>query len=112
MPSRAPSVCTHCGEPHTGICAKRAAAIAARKARADRRRPSSSERGYDAAWEKLRADYLAAYPSCARCGQKAHLVDHKITIAKAPERRLDPSNLQSLCTPCHSSWKQAQDRKA
>ena len=82
-----------------------------RKARHDAKRPSARARGYDAEWEKARADYLAAYPSCRRCGQKAVLVDHIQTIRTAPHRRLDRTNFQSLCTPCHSGAKQAQDRR-
>lgn len=82
-----------------------------RKAKHDTKRPSARARGYDREWETARADYLAAYPSCRRCGQKATLVDHIIPIRKAPHRRLDRTNFQSLCTPCHSGWKQATERK-
>lgn len=82
-----------------------------RKARHDRKRPSARQRGYDAEWQKARADYLAAYPSCRRCGAKADLVDHVIPIKVAPHRRLDRTNFQSLCTACHSGAKQSQERK-
>lgn len=78
---------------------------------ADAKRPGSRARGYDRDWEKLRADYLAAYPSCVRCGGRASLVDHKTPIRIAPHRRLDPTNLQSLCIPCHSGPKQSLDRR-
>lgn len=83
-----------------------------RKARADAKRPNARARGYDREWEKARADWLAAYPSCVRCGAKATLVDHIIPIRKAPHRRLDRTNFQSLCTPCHSGAKQSQERKS
>jgi 5-methylcytosine-specific restriction protein A len=39
----------------------------------------------------------------------ATVVDHVLTIEEAPERRLDPSNLQSLCKPCHDRIKQRED---
>jgi 5-methylcytosine-specific restriction endonuclease McrA len=83
-----------------------------RKARADARRPSRQARGYDAEWEKARAEWLLAYPSCKRCGAPATLVDHVVPIKVAPHRRLDRTNFQSLCTPCHSGWKQAQDKRS
>lgn len=84
-----------------------------RKARHDANRPNRQARGYDRAWEKARAEWLAAYPSCARpgCGKPATLVDHIVPIRKAPHRRLDRTNFMSLCTSCHSGWKQAKDRR-
>lgn len=114
MPVRAPRICGPCGKTHLSgeECALVAARNAARKAKHDKQRPSRQARGYDADWVKARADYLAAYPSCRRCGHKADLVDHIVPIRTAPHRRLDRTNFQSLCTSCHSSWKQAQERKA
>jgi 5-methylcytosine-specific restriction protein A len=88
-----------------------AARTRARKSKADKKRPSRQERGYDAEWDKARTEWLAAYPSCRRCGAKATLVDHIQTIRDAPHRRLDRTNFQSLCTRCHSSWKQSNDRR-
>ena len=114
MPRRAPRICGHCGKTHLSgeQCALVAARDKARKQRADARRPPARQRGYDGEWEKARADYLLAYPSCRRCGAKATLVDHIIPIRTAPGRRLDRTNFQSLCDHCHNAWKQAQDRKA
>ena len=113
MPTRAPRVCGLCRQVHASgeVCPKAAAATRERKAKADAKRPSRQARGYDAAWVKLRADFLAVYPSCKRCGGKADLVDHIKTIREAPHRRLDPTNLQALCTSCHSGWKQARDKR-
>jgi 5-methylcytosine-specific restriction endonuclease McrA len=113
MPTRAPRVCGHCGLTHLSgeQCALVAERTKARKAKADKQRPSARARGYDAEWERARADWLAAYPSCRRCGAPATLVDHIIPIRKAPHRRLDRTNFQSLCTPCHSGHKQALDRR-
>lgn len=111
MPARAPSICTHCNQAHSEPCAAARRAAAARKATHDARRPSRQARGYDAEWDRARADWLLAYPSCTRCGAKAALVDHIIPIRKAPHRRLDRTNFQSLCTACHSGWKQAKDKR-
>jgi 5-methylcytosine-specific restriction endonuclease McrA len=82
----------------------------ARKAAFDRKRGTSAQRGYDAEWQAARSAWLAAYPSCRRCGQRATVVDHIESIRKAPHRRLDRTNFMSLCTPCHSGWKQSQER--
>lgn len=113
MPRRAPSVCGACGKTHltSADCSIVAARTKARKAAHDAKRPNRQQRGYDAEWSKARAEWLAAYPCCVRCGAKAALVDHIVPIAKAPHRRLDRTNFQSLCTPCHSGWKQAQDKR-
>uniref|UniRef100_UPI003BA8DAD3 HNH endonuclease n=1 Tax=Stappia sp. TaxID=1870903 RepID=UPI003BA8DAD3 len=113
MPRSAPRVCGHCGgvHPKGERCPASAARDRERKARADAKRPTARSRGYDREWEAARAQYLAAYPSCRRCGAKASLVDHIIPIRKAPHRRLDRTNFQSLCTACHSGHKQSLDRR-
>jgi 5-methylcytosine-specific restriction protein A len=114
MPTRAPRICGHCGKTHLSSeeCSIIAARSRARKAKADKKRPSRQERGYDAEWEKAREDYLAVYSSCVRCGQAATLVDHIIPIRKAPYLRLDRTNFQSLCATCHSGWKQSKDKRS
>jgi 5-methylcytosine-specific restriction protein A len=73
-----------------------------------RRHPQASRqaRGYDKDWEELRAAHLDVEPNCRHCAQagvtrRAVIVDHIEPIRSAPERRLDPSNLQSLCGPHH-----------
>lgn len=113
MATRAPRVCGNCNGIHASgeRCPKAIAMDGERKARNDRKRPSARARGYDAEWQKARADWLAVYPSCRRCGGKATLVDHVVSIKIAPHRRLDRTNFQSLCTGCHSGWKQSTERK-
>lgn len=113
MPSRAPRACGHCGGVHLSgeRCPRVAVRDRERKARADARRPTARRRGYDRAWERARADWLAAYPSCRWCGAPATLVDHIVPIRTAPERRLDRNNFQSLCAGCHSGRKQRHDRR-
>ena len=113
MPVRAPRLC-RCGHrvAHGGLCPCERRAAAERKARFDKTRPSASARGYDAEWRKLRAAHLAKHPDCRRCGDPARDVDHVVPVRVAPARRLDPTNLQSLCTRCHSRAKQSEDRRA
>lgn len=95
MPSAAPRFC-ECGRytvpaGHQCPCAKR------RKAA----RSSAWARGYDADWQAARAAHLAAHPACVECGEPATLVDHVISIRKAPHLRLDPFNFASMCASCH-----------
>jgi 5-methylcytosine-specific restriction endonuclease McrA len=118
MPHAAPRVCGYCGLTHLSgeRCKLVAARDAARKARFDAKRPNASARGYDSDWRELRAQHLAAHPWCEFClklGQRvpAKDVDHIVPIALAPHRRLDPSNLQSLCKHHHSAVKQAAERR-
>lgn len=71
------------------------------------RRPSAHRRGYDGDWLKLRAWFLRHHPICqirVKCsGEPATEVDHIRPIADGGDR-LNPDNLQSACTACHS-WK-------
>lgn len=73
----------------------------------DTRRGSSSERGYDGPWRKLRLvalrrdDYLCQ--ECLKNGRPttAQEVHHIQGIDVAPELRLEIDNLASVCKPCH-----------
>jgi 5-methylcytosine-specific restriction protein A len=72
----------------------------------DSRRESSARRGYDAIWRKLRLIKLNASPLCEEHLKRnvvveAAEVDHIIPIRNGGAR-LDLTNLQSLCKPCHS----------
>jgi 5-methylcytosine-specific restriction endonuclease McrA len=78
-------------------------------------RGGSRARGYDSRWERVRLQHLMDEPLCRHCGVAdlvvaADMVDHIIPVAVAPERRLDDSNLQSLCNTCHAI-KSQKDRK-
>jgi 5-methylcytosine-specific restriction endonuclease McrA len=62
---------------------------------------------YDRAWRALRLRHLADHPLCHDCQQQQRVepatqVHHVIDVAIAPQRRLDPLNLMSLCHSCHS----------
>ena len=70
---------------------------------------SRHERGYDTAWDKTRNAYIEENPVCELCLQKkvkeikkAEQVDHIIPFKGFDDPlRLDWSNLQSVCVPCH-----------
>ncbi len=70
---------------------------------ANRRRSAT----YDSTWCKLRKQHLAREPLCRMCLAEGKLVeatevDHIVPVKIAPDRRLDPTNLQSLDKSCHS----------
>lgn len=69
-------------------------------------RGSSSSRGYDATWRRLRMAFLADNPLCFDCFPHrftvATEVHHVRKVADAPELRLEPENLMALCKACHS----------
>lgn len=112
MPVRAPVICV-CGKvvPSGERCPCRIKAKAARDAKHDKKRGTAAQRGYDGDWRRLQSKHLARHGRCVRCGAEGRVVDHIIPIRLAPGRRLDPTNLQTLCTPCHSGAKQRAERK-
>lgn len=65
-------------------------------------------RGYDREWGQLRAWYIVRYPLCEHCEAKglvvpAREVDHIVPFRSPSDPlRLDETNLQSLCRPCHA----------
>lgn len=80
---------------------------------ADRRRGTSAERGYDSTWRALRIIHLNASPLCVFHLERgeyvaATIADHIESVRDAPERRLDPTNIQSLCKPCHDRVRQQE----
>jgi len=71
-------------------------------------RPQSSQRGYDAAWRRLRNAYISEHPLCEHCRAvglivPAREVDHVVAFG-GPEDplRLEWRNLQALCRRCHA----------
>ena len=60
-------------------------------------------------WVRLRAKHIARQPACVRCGGPGKVVDHIVTVRKAPHRALDPTNLQTMCLSCHSKSTQSYD---
>ena len=113
MPIRAPAIC-QCGRavPSGSRCLCRAQADRERKARHDQSRPSAQERGYNGKWQTARKDFLASHPTCAMCGAPSTVVDHRTPHRGDKKLFWSRSNWQPLCTSCHSSRKQSQERRA
>ncbi|MER9210060.1 HNH endonuclease signature motif containing protein [Mesorhizobium sp. M0771] len=110
MPVRPPRVCS-CGKVVSSgeRCACQIIRDRERKARFDLTRPSARERGYDGKWQKARAEYLIANPICRYCPAPATVVDHIKPHRRDMRLFWSRSNWQPLCTPCHSSIKQARE---
>ena len=80
-----------------------------RKADLDKHRRTPAERGYDAAWRRVRAAFLREHPLCecddCRAGANritpATVVDHIVPIEEAPGLRLVWSNLRAMAKACH-----------
>ena len=70
----------------------------------DSSRLSSTDRGYDTSWLKVRKMKLNHNSICEHCNRVvASLVHHIKPISTHPHLRLDLNNLQSLCNPCHEA---------
>nr|WP_244492170.1 HNH endonuclease signature motif containing protein [Aureimonas sp. AU12] len=101
MPVHAPRICS-CGK--TVASGKTCACRIKARAEADARRPSAAVRGYDAAWKRVRSDFLKRHPVCCSpgCGKPATEADHVVSVAERPDLRLSWSNLRPFCKPHHS----------
>lgn len=112
MPVKPPRICS-CGAvvPSGARCPCEKKREAERKAPYDKRRPTSSQRGYTGAWDKARSTFLDKHPWCRRCGAAAQVVDHIVPHRGDKELFWDRSNWQALCTPCHSGAKQREERR-
>lgn len=87
--------CPHC--PQYMPCEKHSG-------QADRERGSSTERGYDRAWQRLRRAFLAEYPLCMDCSPRVTVateVHHVRKVRDYPQLRLEWSNLMACCRACH-----------
>lgn len=106
--------CLTCGVPTRGkpLCPDHAQAKAAQQATRNNQRThtlTTKQRGYDAAWRKVRALVLANDRQCFWCGGYATTVDHVLPISSHPELRLDLDNLVPACRPCNSARTTASD---
>ena len=80
-------------------------------------RPSgvvSDPRYNTARWRCIRARQLTEHPYCRYCQDAgrvsiATVADHIVPHRGDAQLFWDTSNLQSLCAPCHSATKQAQE---
>ena len=71
-----------------------------------------------AAWKKLSHHWLMMHPLCVACEargiyRKGDLVDHITELRDDWSKRLDPSNLQTLCYACHNrkTWREKRRRQ-
>ena len=109
MPSRPPTTCRRPGCPglvHDGTCSVCGPRRRPLQVEHDERRGTAAERGYDAAWQRLRERYLREHPLCVACLAQGHVrtatdVDH--ITARRRGGSDDDSNLQALCHSCHSA---------
>ncbi|MDO8671126.1 MAG: HNH endonuclease [Dehalococcoidia bacterium] len=94
-----PTPCSHYGCPHPAVnrgwCADH---LVQRQRKYDSARPSQVGR-YTGEWRRIRAQFLADNPYCARCGAIATEVHHVYGV----EYGHDESGLSSRCKPCHSA---------
>lgn len=71
---------------------------------------SARERGYDAKWDALSAEYRRKHPFCEESERRGiialgDVVDHIIPASEAPHLRYDPENMQTLTNALHNGWK-------
>jgi 5-methylcytosine-specific restriction protein A len=113
MPMKPPRICG-CG--YRIAYGQRCPCERARKADADKRRPTARQRGYDSKWETAARVFLMEpenrYCACG-CRRRAGVVDHIKPHRGDMALFWDRSNWQALAaSPCHSSRKQSSEAKA
>jgi len=109
MPSRAGVPCrerTCTGVVRNGVCSQCGSQRTEKDRAYDAGRGSAAQRGYNAAWQRLRRMQLAREPLCADCldgggwVRLATEVHHIIALRAGGENSFD--NLMSLCKSHHS----------
>lgn len=70
---------------------------------------------YGYRWQQAREGFLRKHPLCAQCERQgvveaASVVDHIVAHRGDMELFWDRANWQSLCGPCHNSWKQRLEK--
>jgi 5-methylcytosine-specific restriction endonuclease McrA len=80
------------------------------------RRGTAAQRGYGYRWQKASKIFLANNPLCVYCQRDGRItaattVDHCIPHRGDPDLFWDQDNWQSLCTKCHNSRKQSEERR-
>lgn len=90
--------CLVCGVPSPG-------ARCPRHQRPTASRWPDDHGAYDYAWTKLRNAHKAEHPNCQYpgCSNRMDEVDHIVPVRVDPSRRLDRTNLVSLCLHHHRS---------
>ena len=85
-----------------------------RRAAVDAKRGTSTERGYDYRWRKLRGVYLREHPLCEPCQRAgrvvaATVVDHRTPHKGDPALLYDWDNLEAMCATCHNRKTASRD---
>jgi 5-methylcytosine-specific restriction protein A len=85
-------------------CPPHRAEVARRRQAYDQQRTHDPAHAFyhSPAWRRFRLEILAERPWCVDCPAAASDVDHILTVREAPERALDPTNVEARCHPCHS----------
>lgn len=75
----------------------------AKRAEADKQRPSARKRGYDSTWQKAAAAFLRepGHDRCA-CGAPATVVMHVVSIRERPDLKMVRSNWKPGCVRCNA----------
>lgn len=78
-------------------------------------RTVKAARPYNYRWQQAREGFLRKHPLCVRCHRQgivepACIVDHIIPHRGDMTLFWDRSNWQSLCGPCHNSYKQRLEK--
>lgn len=92
--------CSNRAEKGSAYCIKH-------KKQKERERPTSTARGYNYRWQKVRKMYLRENPLCVECLRvgiitPATVVDHINPHRGDQDKLWDSDNLQSLCESCHN----------
>ena len=106
MANRPMRLCSYPGCPalvYSGRCEKHT--IKRDDKEYDRRRGSSTARGYNWEWQQFRAHYLRRHPLCVKCEEQgnitpATMIHHK-TALRDGGSKYDEDNLVALCFDCH-----------
>jgi 5-methylcytosine-specific restriction enzyme A len=101
-------VCSELAEPGKSKCAKHQTEQT--RGFDQRRNPALTAFYHSAAWLRARRAQLAREPNCRVCGVPATDVDHVLAIVDGGAR-LDPANLQSLCSKHHDK-KSGRERRS
>lgn len=116
MPSAARKPCSHpgCRELIAAKDSRCPSHLVQQRKQYDTRRGSSAARGYDHRWRLRRANHLSGEPLCRMCKAQGRYTVATVADHITPHRgsvELFAGPLQSLCASCHSSTKQAQERR-
>ncbi len=92
-----------CAEPGCPTLSTATRCTQHQRAKARTNRAEHTRNDYGPGWPSVRYRQLRAHPRCEHCGKKATVVDHRTPrryFTSSPAAN-HPSNLCSLCKPCH-----------